>query len=303
MEFEHLRTFHAVARSGSFTAASDLLHYAQSTVSVHMRALEGHVGAPLFDRLPGGVRLTEAGRKLMPLSERVLDLAAAAAAVAHQDAPAAGEITVAAPETIVAHHLPSVLRALREHYPDVRVRVEPVPYPEIRSAVSQGTIDIGFLLQPKLRSTSSLAVQPLQEESLHIVAAPGHPLTTPGGDVAERVSEATLFVTEHGCGYRQLLEGHLDRLGVRARDTLEFHSVEAIRRCVEAGLGLALIPRIWIEDSLTDGSLVELEWLAPSFNVTLQMASHPSRWRGPALQAFMDTSVSCIGDPETATAA
>jgi DNA-binding transcriptional LysR family regulator len=70
MDLEHLKTYRAVARTGSFTAAADLLHYAQSTVSVHIRSLETEVGAPLFDRLPAGARLTEAGRRLMPLAER-----------------------------------------------------------------------------------------------------------------------------------------------------------------------------------------------------------------------------------------
>lgn len=295
MDLEHLRTFRAVARSGSFTAASDLLHYAQSTVSVHIRSLETEVGGPLFDRLPAGVRLTEAGRRLMPLSERILDLAAAAAAVAQHDAEAVGELTVTAPETVVAHRLPPVLRHLRDRHPELKVRLKPVPYHEIRSAVSTGLVDVGFLLQPPLKPTSSLAIKHLRTESLLMVAASDHPLATPVEDVAEEFARTTLFLTERGCGYRPLLESHLDRAGIRPGHTLEFDSVEAIRRCVEAGLGVALIPRAWLADPLQSGAVVPMDWFAPSFEVATQLAWHPSRWQGPALTAIIEASEACIG--------
>lgn len=296
MDLEHLRTFRAVARSGSFTAASELLHYAQSTVSVHIQSLEAEVGAPLFDRLPGGVRLTEAGGRLMPLSDRILDLAAAAAGVAQHDAEAVGELTVAAPETVVAHHLPPVLRRLRDRHPQLKVRLKPVPYPEIPSAVSEGLIDIGFLLQPPLKPTSSLAVRHLRTESLLMVAAADHTLAKPVEDVADEFARTTLFLTEHGCGYRPLLEAYLDQAGIRPGHTLEFDSVEAIRRCAEEGLGVALIPNSWLAGPLRAGALVPMDWFAPSFEVAVQLAWHPSRWHGPAMTAIIEASEACIGD-------
>lgn len=306
MDLEYLKTFRAVARSGSFTAASAVLNYAQSTVSVHIRSLENQVGAPLFDRLPAGVRLTEAGRRFLPLSERILDLAAAACAVGTGNTEAAGELTVAAPETIVAHHLPPVLRHLRDRHPKLRVRLKPIPYHEICTAVSQGFVDVGFLLQPPVKPTSSVAIKHLRTEPLLMVAASDHPLATPIEDVAEEFARTTLFLTESGCGYRHLLEAHLDRVGVRPGHVLEFESVEAIRRCVEAGLGVALIPRMWLADALQFGVVVAMDWFAPSFEVAIQLAWHPSRWLGPTLTAVIEASETCIGrdlERPTATAA
>jgi DNA-binding transcriptional LysR family regulator len=290
MEIEHLKTFRAVARAGSFTGASELLHFAQSTVSVHIRSLETAVGAPLFDRLPGGVRLTEAGRRLIPLADRILDLTATAATVGRPGSEAVGEITVAAPESIVAHRLPPVLRYLRDRHPQLTVRLKPVPYHEIPAAVSTGLIDVGFLLQPPLRPTSSLAVRQLRTDSLLLVTASDHPLATPVDDVAEEFSRTTLFLTERGCGYRPLLEAHLDRSGIRPGQTLEFDSVEAIRRCVEAGLGVALIPEMWLADSLASRTIAPMDWFAPSFTVATQLTWHPSRWPGPALTAIIEAS-------------
>lgn len=296
MDLDHLRTFRAVARSGGFTAAAELLHYAQSTVSVHIKSLETAVGAPLFDRLPAGARLTEAGQRLIPLSERILDLAAAAAAVAHDDNDAVGELTVAAPETIVAHRLPPVLRHLRERHPRLRISLKPFRYHEIRSAVSAGFVDVGFLLQPPVQATSSLAVKQLRTETLLMICAADHPLATSAEDVAERFAGTTLFLSERGCGYRSLLESHLDRAGIRPGHILEFDSIEAIRRSVEAGLGIALIPKPWLEDSLQSGAVVPMDWFSPQFEVATQIVWHPGRWEGPALKAIIEASELHIGN-------
>jgi DNA-binding transcriptional LysR family regulator len=295
MDLEYLRTFRAVAQSGSFTAASSLLNYAQSTVSVHIRSLESQVDAPLFDRLPAGVRLTEAGRRLMELSEQILDLAEQARHVGKREAEAAGELTVAAPETVVAHHLPPVLRYLRDRHPKLRVRLEPVPYHEIRTAVSAGLIDVGYLLQPSIKPTSNLAIIQLRTERLLMVAASDHPLAAEVEDVSEEFARTTLFVTERGCGYRSLIESHLDVAGVRPGHTLEFDSVEAIRRCVDAGLGVALIPETWLVGDYQSRAIAPMTWFAPPFEVAVQLAWHPKRWVGPALRALIEASEFCIG--------
>lgn len=296
MELDHLKTFRAVARSGSFTAAAEMLHYAQSTVSVHIRTLELEVDAPLFDRLPSGIRLTEAGRRLVPLTDQMLDLAAAAAAVGEQETEAVGELTVAAPETVVAHRLPSVLRRLRDLHPALTVRLKSVPYHEIRPAVEGGVVDAGFMFQPALRPTASLAVKPLRSEPLHLVSAKDHPLAGPVPDVADLFAKTNLYLTERGCGYRPLLESYLDEAGIRPAQALEFNSVEAIRRCVEEGLGVALIPEVWLRDSTEAGTLARLDWFAPTFEVTTQLVWHPSRWQGPALTALIEASELCIGE-------
>lgn len=290
MDLDHLRTFRTVARTGSFTAAADLLHYAQSTVSVHVRALEAEIGVPLFDRLPAGTRLTEAGQRLAPVCERILDLVADAAAIAADPSEATGEITVAAPETVVAHRLPAILTSLRDRHPAVRVRLEAVPYRQVRSAVTSGLVDVGFLLQPPVAPTSMLAVRSLWDEPLRMVAASGHPLARRIQDPAEEFAQTTLFLTERGCGYRPLVEARLDGAGIQPGHVLELDSVEAIRRCVEAGLGVAVIPDRWLGDSLARGTLAPMDWFMPRLEVTTQLVWHADRWRGPALNAFLEAS-------------
>lgn len=126
-----------------------------------------------------------------------------------------------------------------------------------------------------------------------MVAAAGHPLAYQTDEVAEEFGRTTLFLTERGCGYRSLVEAHLARTGVRPGHTLEFDSVEAIRRCVEAGLGVAVIPAMWLAEPLGSGALVAMDWFAPRFEVATQVAWNPLRWSGPAMTAVVDASVAC----------
>jgi hypothetical protein len=114
---------------------------------------------------------------------------------------------------------------------------------------------------------------------------------------------AALNITELGAELGlspdDLLESYLDEAGIRPAQALEFSSMEAIRRCVEEGLGVALIPEVWLIDSFRTGALAPLDWFAPAFEVTTQLVWHPSRWQGPALTALIEASETCIGDPFT----
>lgn len=103
-----------------------------------------------------------------------------------------------------------------------------------------------------------------------MVTAPDHPSATPVSDVAEEFAPPPCpywFLTERGCGYRSLLESQFDVAGIRPGHTLEFAGVEAIRRCVEEGLGVALVPELWLADSLRSGTLVPMDRFAPRFQV------------------------------------
>jgi DNA-binding transcriptional LysR family regulator len=267
VELRLLVTFERVATVLSFTRAAAELSYAQSSVTSQIRALESSLGAELFDRLGGRIRLTEAGERLLPYARRIIELAEEArAAVTGAEEPA-GTLTVGTMESLTSYRLPPLLEFFHHRHPAVRLALRTTIGDETRQALRQGTYDVGFLMEaetehPGLDSTV-LAVEPLA-----LVAAPGHALA--GKPVATAdLTGLPLLATEPGCAYRDLFERELAALG--PVEFMEFGTIEATKRAAAAGLGTALLPEVTVAAELAAGALVRLAW-EPPFTLRTQLA-------------------------------
>jgi DNA-binding transcriptional LysR family regulator len=288
MELRQLRTFRIVVTTGSFTQAAALLNYAQSSVTAQIQALEKELDVLLFDRLGRNVRLTEAGRQLFSYANRLLDLADEAQAVVSGEGKTEGMISIGAPESICTYRLPKVLRHFRNQHPNIRLSFRPMLDIELFHGVKNGSLDVAFLLQEPLQA-NGLSVECLVNEPLLVIGASDHrlaktPLVTPADLEGE-----TILLTESGCGYRHLFEQAIMKDGMYSVIKLEFNSVEAIKQCVIAGLGVAFLPQIAVQQELDQGKLCALNW-EKSFLVFTQMITNTEKWISPALESFMQCS-------------
>ncbi|MFE5795318.1 LysR family transcriptional regulator [Streptomyces sp. NPDC056503] len=267
MELRLLATFEKVAEVLSFTRAAAELGYAQSSVTAQVRTLETSLGTELFERLGGRIRLTEAGGRLLPYARRMAELAEEARAAVAAGEPA-GTITIGTMESLTTYRLPPLLEYVHHRHPAVRLALRPTLGDATRQALRQGTYDLGFLMEAETEH-EGLETEVLAPEPLALVAAPGHPLA------AARTAPATadlartaLVGTEPGCAYRDLFEAELAGSGA---EFLEFGTIEASKRAVASGLGIALLPRITVEEELASGALVALDW-EPPFTLFTQLA-------------------------------
>jgi DNA-binding transcriptional LysR family regulator len=284
MELRQLATFRTIAEAGSFTRAAERLGYVQSNVTAHIQALERELGVVLFDRLGRQVRLTLAGRRLLDYAGRILALADEAHDAVNDTV--AGEVLISAPETLCTHRLPALLRLARSELPQVRVVFRPLPGATLRRQVQAGEIDVAFTLEPP-HPTAGLHVESLAREEILLVAAPDHGLVAAPVVAPHDLVEQPLLLTEAGCAYRVRFEQALAAAGVAPRETLEFSSVEAIKQCVIAGMGVAVLPAITVARELALGELASLQWGGPSLAMTTQLIWHAKRWCGPHLSAFL----------------
>jgi DNA-binding transcriptional LysR family regulator len=289
MELRQLATFRTVATTLNFTRAASLLNYAQSSVTAQIQALEAEFGVPLFDRFGKRVALTDAGTRLLGYADRLLDLAEEARVNVSNSGEPSGTLVVGAPETICTYRLPPVLREFQRKYPSVRLVFQPLPYAVLHQQLREGIVDVAFLLE-KPQESAPLCMERLIDEPLLVIAPPGHRLANYPSVRPIDLDGETLLLTSKGCGYRYLFEQALLDVGIHPDARLEFDSVEALKQCVMAGLGVGTLPAVAVEKELREGQLVALRWDMPDYQVSTQMVWHRDRWVSPALNAFLEMS-------------
>lgn len=299
MELRQIETFRAVAEERSFSRAAAMLGYVQSSVSAQVAALEHDLGVPLFDRLGRTIALTDAGRVMLRYSVRLLDLAEETrGAVAHaavDDDEVTGTLTVSAPETLLTYRLPKVLALFHLRHPKVRLSVRPSAVGRLlgsmRRSIEDGSVDVAFVMDGRME-VSGVSGERLLDEAVSVIAPAGHALAS-STRVASRdlVGETVLLpeAPESGCAYRGQFERQLAAAGVIPAEILEFQSIEAVKQCVGAGMGLAVLPTVSVQTELADGKLAALAWSEP-FAVCTQMVWNGGRWESPALRAFLATA-------------
>jgi DNA-binding transcriptional LysR family regulator len=256
--------------------------------SEQIKALEESLAVPLFDRIGNRLRLTEPGERLRGYADRLLTLAEEARAVVQGGAPA-GVLTLTAPETVCTYVLPPILRAFRERCPDVEVRFVPMPVREFKRSLLEGSLDLAFILEEAF-ATGALHVEVLRQEPVVVIVGPEHPLRRRSSVRAADLVGEDVFLTEVGCSYRNRFERALIRAGAHPRVRTEFQSVEAIKRCVASGLGVAALPAVAVARELAEEELAIVRWADDPLDVATHLAWSEARWIPPALERFVGTA-------------
>jgi len=295
MELRQLTTFRTVATLLNFSRAAEELNYVQSSVTTQIQALEEELGVQLFDRLGKRVAVTDAGRRLLPYAEKILSLVQEAHSIVATDEVPAGSLTITAPETLCSYRLPALLLQFRERYPQVRLIFRLSQCVAICSGISEGSADVAFAIEEPIHSTS-LVTEILVPEPLLILAPPNHRLShLPTLDPLE-LEDETFLLTEAG-SYRDLFERALSKVGIRLAMNLDFSSVEAIKQCVMAGMGIGFLPEVTVATDVAQGRLAMLNWEGHCFQVYTQMVWHKEKWISPAMRAFLEMAREVLGNP------
>jgi DNA-binding transcriptional LysR family regulator len=303
MELRQVETFHAVATERSFSRAAAKLGYVQSSVSAQVSALERELGVPLFDRLGRRIALTDAGEVMFAHSGDLLALAERTREAVVDAGVGSGEVTgsltVSSPETLLTYRLPKLLALFHERHPKVRLSVRPSAIGRLvgsaRKAVEEGRVDVAFVLDepPGDRGRpADLAVETLIAEEVTVIAPTSHALASAPTVLPQGLRGETVLLPEapeSGCAYRGQFERQLASAGVVPPETMEFQSIEAVKQCVAAGMGVSVLPSVAVGAELKAGMLAALQWGEP-FEVLTQMSWHEDRWKSPALRAFLEVA-------------
>ena len=256
MEIAQVETFLAVGTFGGFRRAAEALRVTQPAVSARIKALEASLGVRLFDRGPGGLRLSAAGRALRAPAEQLLHTAALARQAVHDLEPhGGGALQIAAALSICAYLLPEVLQRFRAARPRLLVTVRSGHSKEVLEMVLGGVAEIGLarsLQHPGVETVS------LGDDPLVLVQHRAHRLVRGGRTRLEEVADQPLVFFDRGSSDWTLTHGLFRRAGLVPNVAIEVETIETAKRMVERGLGLAFLPHLAVARELRERSLVAL---------------------------------------------
>src|SRR5262245_5118805 len=257
VEIGQIEAFLAVGTFGGFRRAADALHVTQPAVSARIKALEASLGVPLFERRPGGLAPSAAGRALKPHAEQLLRAVAGARQAVHDLRPASGgALQIAAALSICTYLLPGVLQRFQAAHPKVMITVRSGHSKQVLEMVLSGEAELGLarsLHHPEVETVS------LRDDPLILVERATARRARGRRARLEEIVDQPLIFFDRGSSDWTLTHGLFRRAGLVPNVALEVETIETAKRMVQRGMGLAFLPHLAVGDELRRRSLVAIE--------------------------------------------
>jgi molybdate transport repressor ModE-like protein len=288
-----LRLLVEVERRGSISAAAEACRIGQPSATKHLKTLEAAVGEKLIERNGRASSLTEAGRLVSAHAVRVLDtLDAMQEELRALRGAERGTLLLAASTTPGTYVLPSILQCFADRHPRVEVDVVIGSSAWVAERVARRDVSLGLAGEVEL--PAGVVAEPFLEDEVIGIAAPDRLGLRRGRASLADVASETLLVREVGSSTRAVAERHLVRIGYQPAKRWELDSSEAIKRSVAAGLGVAFVSRLVVEDELGRGEIVSFQLQgADPMARTVQLLRPEGRELTPSERAFVVTLCSC----------
>ena len=300
MDTPQLDAFVAVVEIGSFTRAAARLSLSQPTITTRVKSLEQGLGVTLLERLPSGVRPTPAGRQLLPYAREIISLTGRARQAISSDGQPHGCLDVGTVESLTSYRLLPMVEYLYRRYPKVQVSLHAGAGTDAVAAVRDGRLDCAFIVGSP-EEHEGLDTQVLCPEPLVLVGNPGHLLVGRGAVADEDLRSTPIIRADSRAGYQHQFEQAIGLLDGSDRPRVfELDSIDAAKRSVALGIGMAFMPLVSVERELADGTLATIDW-APPFETFTQVVRRRTSSSYAALDALvaaaLDVAAEHLDDP------
>ncbi len=287
LSIRQIEVFVAVATHGSVRQAADQLHLTQPAVSMALGELERQLGATLFDRERGRLRLNAQGAEQLPLAREILERLGDMQRRHHDDQGALeGELRIGASNTVGNYLVGELLGPIVAQHPMVALHLTVDNTRDITRMLLDHAIDIACVEGPVHHA--QLETRPWRNDALVVCAAPAHPLAQRARLQPRDFADARWILRERGSATRSLTEQAMSALPP-GRILLELGQIEAIKQAVIAGLGIACLPYAATLDAVATGRLRVLRTPFLQLDRRLSVVLHRSRYRGALIEAFLQS--------------
>ncbi|MGH7030753.1 MAG: LysR family transcriptional regulator [Stellaceae bacterium] len=290
MELRSLHYFVRIAELGSITRASAHLQIAQPALTRHVQRLEDELDAALFTRANRGVRLTEAGHKLLDSAQRILrDVERAGDEIRAHKAHPSGKIILGVTPTLCPVVVPELFARMRRHYPMIELKVVHAGMVRLEEFLIDGRVDLALLSE--ISKSRLILSNRLAEEEMVLITRPG---TRPRAVVlAEELNRTPLIL---GDGLRAALDVLLAGHGIALQVDTELNDHETIRLMVQQGVGASILPHSSVYRECARG-LVEAHRITEGGILrTLALGTAASRGASAARQVVAEIVTEVLAD-------
>lgn len=253
-----LEIFEKVAASRHVTKAGQELFITQSAVSMAIAELEKFADGPLFERRGRRLLLNDRGSLILSRVQEVLrQVGTIEQMLIESVGEPIGVLKVGASTTVGNYLLPSMVAEFTRHYPRAQSLLQVGNTSQIEQAVESGALDLGIIEGPS--HAGSLHATVWRGDELVVIVGKGHPWTMQKKASRAMLEQAQWIMREKGSGTREIFESALKKKNINFTIAMELGHTEAIKKAVEAGLGVSCLSRMAVARELSHEWLIEVD--------------------------------------------
>jgi molybdate transport repressor ModE-like protein len=287
MHIETLKVFCDLAEAGSFSLAASKNFITQSAVSQQVRSLEDRYGRELVERSKGHIRLTQAGQVLYQAGKDIVQkYKEIEDSLQTLSRSVTGTVRVATVYSVGLYELSAPLRRYLQTFPEVTVHLEYTRATKIYEEVSHSDVDLGIVAYPSKRP--QILVTPFREDRLVLICAPQHPFAQMSRIPFKKLQGEKFVGFERDVATRRALDRTFRHYGVKVQYVMEVDNIDTIKRVVEIGSGVSIVPEPSIEQEVKNETLKAIQFADETLMRPLGIISKRGRRFTPAAQEFID---------------
>ena len=287
MNLYHLKTFFYTAKFGSYTKAADILCITQPAVTRQIQELQSTYDLILFNKIGKKVILTDAGKALYSLAEKIFELETQVEETVRDfQQQKSGKIVIITAETFGAYYLPEIIINFNQKLPDIFVSVDTFNDVHVVENVSKLEYDFGFL--SKEMEHPKIVTKELFEENIVMAVSPSHQYSSRKIVEPKELDNIPTIMPESGSGTRNVINEFQKIYNVKFDVVCEFSNSDSIKTLVQKGMGITLISSKVVEKEVKRGDLVAVKINAPELKRKYFLTYHKEKYFTKIISEFVE---------------
>lgn len=295
MNLNQLWIFYNVAKHKSFSLAAETLFLTQPDISTQVKLLEDYYKLKLFDRYGKKIKLTNAGEKLFLYSEKIFNLVKEADNdIEENKALNSGTLKISSSLTMGTYYLPNILNIFKKRYPNIEIQMTVGNSDSVIENVISFNSDLGFIA--RLISNEKLIIYPFIKEELVMIVSPLHEFVRQKTIKFNKLNGQYFIMREKGSATREGIEAKFRKQNIGVKVIMELGSNEAIKRAVEAGLGISIMPANVVRREVESDLLKIIRFSGERFTRNFYIIYHKDKYLSNIIKQFLNIPLGLPND-------